>query len=57
VGNPRQKGPQWTKRESKEKGVKTRAQGRVDDVDLADEVGKGKESQRNIKVESQQIRY
>jgi len=46
-----------TRTESKEKGVKTRARGPVDDVDLADEVQKGKESQRNIKVESQQIRY
>jgi hypothetical protein len=36
-----------TRRESKEKGVKTRARGPVDDVDLADEVQKRKESQRN----------
>jgi hypothetical protein len=46
-----------TRTESKEKGVKTRVRGPVDDVDFADEVQQGKESQRNIKVESQQIRY
>ncbi len=46
-----------TRRESKEKGVKTRAPGPVDDVDLADEVQKRKESQRNIRGQSQQIRY
>jgi hypothetical protein len=42
---------------SKTKGVKTRARGPVDDVELADQVQKGKERQRNIKVESQQRRY
>jgi hypothetical protein len=42
---------------SKTKGVKTRARGPVDDVDFADEVKKWKESQRNIRVQSQQIRY
>jgi len=46
-----------TRTKSKQKGVKTRARGPVDDVDLAHEVQKGKESQRDIKVESQQIRY
>lgn len=38
-----------TKRKSKEKGVNTRAQGPVDDVDLGDKVQKGKRKSKKHK--------